>query len=295
MTSSSACISDASPCCFSSPWSAHSTTRPFFWRCDRRARRGFWGSLGPAQDSISVSASLMSLMEPRLSLLLLTAGFTSGAGSASSVPRPHNLTRPRLQAASRSRLRPTRSRETNCKADADAGRMNAGGSEGGNFGGGNVGGGGSGGGAGSGNGDGWGEGSGIGGCGGGNGGEGFGNDGKGGSSAWRKALWAAHAGSGKSTSLARAFQRSALLGCSSAKRLSSSSSMHRKGLERARQRGERGRGGGDAGRTRARAVRPRSGTASLTGPWAAWERVQDSSRMLREGGTVHMVSAISVT
>ena len=68
-------------------------------------------------------------------------------------------------------------------------------------------------------------------------------DGKGGSSASRKALWAAHVGSGKSTSLARAFQRSALLGCSSAKRLSSSSSMHRKGLERARQRGERGRGG----------------------------------------------------
>ena len=247
MTSSSACVSDASPCCTSSPWSAHSTTRPLAWRCDRRARRGFWGSLGPAQDSISVSASLTSLMAPRLSLTLLTAGFTSGAGSASSVPRPHNFAGPRLQAASRSRLRPTRSRErlTNCKADADAGRVNAGGSEGGNFGGGNVGGvgGGVGGGAGSGDGDGGGEGSGIGGCGGGNGGEGFGNDGKGGSSAWLKALWAAHAGSGKSTSLARAFQRSALLGCSSAKRLSSSSSMHRKGLERARQRGERGRGG----------------------------------------------------
>ena len=102
-------------------------------------------------------------------------------------------------------------------------------------------------------------------------------DGKGGSSASRKALWAAHVGSGKSTSLARAFQRSALLGCSSAKRLSSSSSMHRKGLERARQRGERGRGGGDAGGTRARAVGPRSGTASLTGSWAAWEGVQDST------------------
>ena len=86
-----------------------------------------------------------------------------------------------------------------------------------------------------------GEGSGSGGW---KGGNGFGCDGKEGSSAftsaWRKALWAAHTGSGISTSLARAFQRSALLGCSSARRLSSSRSIHRKRLERARQRGERG-------------------------------------------------------
>lgn len=65
--------------------------------------------------------------------------------------------------------------------------------------------------------------------------------------------------------------------------------------ERATQRGEQGRAGGDVGGARARAVRPRSGTgASLTGLWAAWERVQDACRMLREGGTVHMVSAISI-
>jgi hypothetical protein len=76
-----------------------------------------------------------------------------------------------LQAASRSRLRPTRSRErlTYCKADADAGRVNAGGSEGGNFGGGNVGGGGGGGGGRKG-GDGGGHGEGAAGGGGGGGG-----------------------------------------------------------------------------------------------------------------------------
>ena len=192
-TSSSAFVSDVSPCCSSYSWSAH---------------------------SISVSASLTSLMAPRLSSSFLTAGFTNGAGSAASAPRQHNLAGPRLQAASSSKVRPTRSRlrATNCKADADA---DADGIEGGNGGGG----------AGSGDGDGGEEGPGKGGCGGGNGGEGFGNDGKGGSSAWRKALWAAHVGSGKSTSLARAFQRSALLGCSSARRLSSISSVHRKNAQ----------------------------------------------------------------
>ena len=78
-------------------------------------------------------------------------------------------------------LRPTRSRErpTNCKADADAGRVNAGGSEGGNFGGGNVGGGGGGGGGRKG-GDGGGHGEGAaGGGGGGGGGSGGGSAGGG--------------------------------------------------------------------------------------------------------------------
>ena len=91
-TSSSAFVSDVSPCCSSYSWSAH---------------------------SISVSASLTSLMAPRLSSSFLTAGFTNGAGSAASAPRQHNLAGPRLQAASSSKVRPTRSRlrATNCKGN----------------------------------------------------------------------------------------------------------------------------------------------------------------------------------